>query len=289
MKITGFTIARNVVKFDYPIIESIKSILPICDEYIVLVGNSEDDTLSLIKSINDKKIKIYESVWDENLRKGGLVLSVETNKAKDLITNDTDWCFYLQADEVVHEKYLDVIIDNMNKYLEQDEVEGLLFKYKHFYGNYKYVADSRKWYRREIRIVRNDKDIKSWGDAQGFRKNGEKLKVKLIDAYVYHYGWVKNPYHQMEKNKSFQKLWHDDEKIKEILSSNELYDYSIIDSLKEFTGTHPAVMIQRINNVNWVFNYDIAKKNMSLLNKLLYKLEEKTGLRPFEYRNYKII
>jgi hypothetical protein len=289
MKVSGFTIVRNAVKFEYPIVESIKSILPICDEYIVLVGNSEDETLSLIKSINDKKIKIYESEWDENFRKGGVVLSVETNKAKDLISHDTDWCFYLQGDEVVHEKYLDIICENMNRYMNHFEVEGLLLKYLHFYGDYKYVADSRKWYRREIRIVRNDKDIKSWGDAQGFRKNGEKLKVKLIDAYVYHYGWVKNPYHQMEKNKSFQKLWHDDEKIKEILGSNELYDYSKIDSLKEFTGTHPAVMIKRINNVNWVFNYDIAKKNMSLLNKILYKLEEKTGLRPFEYRNYKII
>lgn len=289
MKLTGFTIARNAVKFDYPIVESIKSILPICDEYIVLVGKSEDETLELIKSINDPKIKIYESEWDENLRKGGLVLSVETNKAKELISPNTDWCFYLQADEVVHEKYLDVIINNMNKYLKQFEVEGLLFKYIHFYGNYNYIADSRKWYRREIRIVRNDKYIKSWKDAQGFRKNGEKLKVKLIDAYVFHYGWVKNPYHQMEKNKSFQKLWHSDEKVSEILGSNDLYDYSKIDSLKIFDGTHPAVMNNRINNVNWNFSFDIAKKNMSLLNKLLYKFEEFTGLRPFEYKNYKII
>ncbi|MCX7736248.1 MAG: glycosyltransferase family 2 protein [Candidatus Kapabacteria bacterium] len=289
MKVTGFTIVRNALKFDYPIVESIKSILPICDEFVVLVGKSDDETLSLIQSINDKKVKIYESIWDDNLRKGGIVLSVETNKAKELISENTDWCFYIQADEVVHEKYLDIIFEEMKKYSSIPQVEGLLFKYEHFYGSYKYIADSRKWYRREIRIIRNDKDIQSWGDAQGFRKNGQKLKVKLIDAYIYHYGWVKNPYHQMEKNKSFQKLWHSDEKVSEIIGSNDLYDYSKIDSLKLFTGTHPAVMSERIKNANWNFDFDIAKKNMPLLNKILYKFEKLTGLRPFEYKNYKII
>lgn len=289
MKVTGFTIVRNAVKFDYPIVESVKSILPICDEFIILIGKSEDETLSLIKSINDKKIKIFESIWDDSLRKDGMVLSVETNKAKELISPDTDWCFYLQADEVVHEKYLDTIFFSMEKYLKENFVEGLLFNYEHFYGNYQYIADSRKWYRREIRIIRNDNEIKSWGDAQGFRKNGQKLKVKLIDAYIYHYGWVKNPYFQMEKNKNFQKLWHDDDKIIQILGSNDIYDYSKIDSLKIFEGTHPIVMMDRINNMNWNFSFDIAKKNMPLLNKLLYKFERITGLRLFEYRNYKII
>lgn len=289
MKVSGFTIVRNALKFDYPIVESIKSILPICDEYIVLVGQSDDETLSLIQSINDNKIKIYNSIWDDNLRKGGIVLSIETNKAKELISENTDWCFYLQADEVVHEKYLDIIFEEMKNYLSSPQIEGLLFKYEHFYGSYKYIADSRKWYRREIRIIRNDKEIQSWGDAQGFRKNGQKLKVKLIDAYIYHYGWVKNPYQQMEKNKSFQKLWHSDEKVSEIIGSNDFYDYSKIDSLKLFTGTHPAIMNERIKNANWDFDFDIAKKNMPLLNKFLYEFEKLIGLRPFEYKNYKIV
>lgn len=289
MKVTGFTIVRNAIKFDYPIVESIKSILPVCDEFVVLVGKSDDDTYSLVTSINDDKIKVFESEWDDSLRKGGLVLSSETNKAKALISPDTDWCFYLQADEVVHEKYLDIINDSMKQYLNNLEVEGLLLKYEHFYGSYEYVGDSRKWYRREIRIIRNDFDIQSWGDAQGFRKNGKKLQVKLIDAYVYHYGWVKNPYYQMEKNKNFQKLWHSDDIVNKILGQDKFYDYSKIDSLKQFKGTHPEVMKERIEKADWHFDFDIAKKNMPLLNKILYFFEKTTGLRLFEYRNYKLI
>ncbi|MFN3665039.1 MAG: glycosyltransferase family 2 protein, partial [Sediminibacterium sp.] len=73
MKISGFTIIRNAVINDYPIVEAIKSILPVVDEMIILVGNSDDDTLGLMQSIGDPKIKIHHSVWDPNLRSGGSV------------------------------------------------------------------------------------------------------------------------------------------------------------------------------------------------------------------------
>ena len=117
MKISGFTIVRNAVKFDYPIVESIKSILPLCDEFIVMLGNSEDDTRSLITSINSPKIKIVDSIWDDSLREGGKVLAMETNKAFDAIASDSDWAFYIQGDEVVHEKYHDAIRKAAEQYL----------------------------------------------------------------------------------------------------------------------------------------------------------------------------
>ena len=153
MKVCGFTIVRNAVKYSYPAVESIKSILPICDKMVVAVGNSSDGTLELIKSINDDKIIIIETVWDDTLREGGQVLAVETNKALDAIPSDTDWCFYIQADEVVHEKYHPIIRKEMEKWVNNPKVEGLLFKYLHFWGTFDYVGISRKWYRREIRIV----------------------------------------------------------------------------------------------------------------------------------------
>ena len=111
MKISGFTIIRNAVMNDYPIIEAIRSILPVVDEMIVLIGKSEDDTESLIKSIDDPKIKIHHSIWDDSLRKGGEVLAVETNKAFQLTDPKSDWAFYIQADEVVHEKYVQAILE----------------------------------------------------------------------------------------------------------------------------------------------------------------------------------
>jgi len=183
MKITGFTIIRNAIKYDYPVVEAITSILPVCDEFVVAVGNSEDGTLDLIKSINSDKIRIIETIWDDSLRKDGRVLAIETDKALAAVSDDTTWAFYIQSDEIVHEKDHQAIKDAMLAYKDDVLVEGLLFKYTHFYGSYKYVADSRKWYRNEIRIIRHTKKVASYRDAEGFRKNDNtRLKVKEVDA-----------------------------------------------------------------------------------------------------------
>ena len=287
MKIVGFTIVRNAIKYDYPIVESINSILPIVDEYIVAVGNSEDETRQLITSINSPKLTIIETLWNDSLREGGRVLAEETNKAFDAIGN-ADWCFYLQGDEVVHEKDHELIVQKCTEFLPQTAVDGLLFGYEHFYGGYDYVGDSRTWYRNEIRIIRNDKNIRSYRDAQGFRKNGEKLHVKKIDAQIYHYGWVKDPRFQQAKQENFHKMWHDDAWVKNNIAEANDYDYSVIDSLKKFEGTHPVVMTERLNKMNWNFKWNANKKKFKLKGWLLYIIEKTTGIRLFEYKNYKL-
>lgn len=289
MKVSGFSFVKNAIKYDYPIVEAIKSILPLCDEFIVAVGQSEDDTLELIRNISSPKIKIIETVWDDSLREGGQVLAVETNKAFDAIAADSDWCFYIQGDEVFHEDFLAAAKAGMQQHLNNPKVEGLLFNYLHFYGSYDYVGDSRRWYRREVRIIRNDKSIRSYKDAQGFRKDGRKLNVKKIEASMYHYGWVKPPEKQQEKQKNFHKLWHDDNWVSEKVGSAASFDYSNIDSLARFKGTHPKEMLARIEKVNWKFDHDISKKNMKLKDLLLKLVEEKTGWRVGEYKNYNVI
>ncbi len=289
MKVSGFTIVRNAIKYDYPIVEAISSILPLCDEVVVAVGQSEDDTLQLIRSISSPKIKIIETIWDDRLREGGKVLADETNKAFAGISADSDWCFYIQGDEVIHEKYLPVIKAAMEKYKDDKEVDGLLFNYTHFYGSYDFTGDSRQWYRKEIRLVRNNKAITSYKDAQGFRKNGEKLNVKQIDASVYHYGWVKPPEAQQAKQQSFNKLWHDDSWMKKNIPDVNEFDYSQIDSLAKFKGTHPQIMQQRINQMNWKFSFDPTQKKLTLKLKFLLFIEKKFGWKIGEYKNYKII
>ena len=144
MKVVGFTFIRNAVRFDYPIVEAIKSILPICDEFVVALGNSEDSTLELISSINSDKIRIINTVWDDSLREGGRVLADETNKAFAAISEDADWAFYIQGDEVVHEDYLENIRQGMLKYKDDKRVEGLLLNYTHFYGSYDFIGNSRR-------------------------------------------------------------------------------------------------------------------------------------------------
>ena len=290
MKVVGFTFIRNAIKYDYPVEEAIKSILPLCDEVIVNVGNSDDATEALINEIEPSKIKVFNSTWDESLMEGGRVLAAETDKAYQRVPADADWCFYIQADEIIHEKYYGVILSAMKKYKDDLKVEGLLFRYKHFYGSYDYVGDTRKWYSHEIRIIRKDKDIHSYRDAQGFRKDGRKLNVAEIDAFVYHYGWVRHPQYQMKKVLGFEKLYYSANMASKISKEEtEHFDYSDIDSLTRFTGSHPQVMQQRISKKNWTFEHDISRKKFTIKGRILHWIEHVTGKRLFDYRNYNII
>ena len=153
MKVSGFTIIRNGELYAYPFREAILSVLPLCDEFVVNVGRSDDGTLEAVRSIESEKIIVFESDWDMSL-KGGKVLSIETNKAKELCKGD--WLFYIQSDEVLHEKYIDIVRKGMEANLEKKTIEGLRFRYVHFYGSYDYYQDNyRNWYIREARVVRN--------------------------------------------------------------------------------------------------------------------------------------
>lgn len=281
---------RNGVRFDYPIVESILSILPICDTFLVAVGNSDDDTLQLIGNIESPKIRIIETVWDDSLREGGRVLAVETDKVFQAISGEYDWAFYLQADEVVHERALPVIKKAMEENLDNPNVEGLLFNYLHFYGSYDYVGQAYSWCRREVRVLRNRKDIFSYRDAQGFRKKpNEKLKVKLINADIYHYSWVREPKALQAKLETFHRFWHDDQWIEKTMVKAEEFDYGDTEELALFKGTHPAVMKERISRQSWAYTHDLSRRPSSLKYKFKKWVEGLTGWRVGEYRNYKII
>lgn len=286
MFISGFTIIRNAVANDYPILEAIRSILPMVDEMVVLVGDSSDETLKLIESIDDAKIKIHHSIWDTANSKGGSILAVETNKALHYVNPSSDWLFYIQGDEVIHEQYQANILKACEAYKDDQRVEGLVFKYLHFYGTYDYVGDSRTWYAHEVRIIRNKKSIQAYRDAQGFRKGNEKLHVKPVDAYVYHYGWVKSPESMQQKRKNVAGFWQADSGIEK---EPDFFDFNQFDSLEKFTGTHPAVMQERIRNKNFHVALDIQKKKFSFKDKLLYRFEKMTGIRLFDFKNYRLL
>lgn len=291
MKVCGFTFIRNAEKFDFPIVEAITSVLPVCDHFMVAVGNSDDNTRKIIEKISPGKITIIDTVWDENLQKGGAVYAAETDKAFEAVPDEYDWCFYIQGDEVVHEKYLSAIQQAMQNNLNRKEVEGLLFRYRHFYGTYDYVAVSRKWYRNEIRVIRNDKSICSYRDAQGFRKNGRKLNVVPVDAEVYHYGWVRHPRFMQQKIDEVRKFYEGISEVEARQKAGEQeFSYSRnYDALARFDGTHPSVMKERILRLNWQVAIDLSKIRMKPKYRLLHFIEKNFGMRLFEYRNYKII
>ncbi|MFM1934353.1 MAG: hypothetical protein RL360_1234 [Bacteroidota bacterium] len=291
MKIAGFTFIRNAVKNDYAIVEAITSILPICDEFVVAVGASEDETLALIQGIPSDKIKIVETVWDDAKREGGATFALETDKALQAISKDIDWAFYIQGDECVHEADLPVVKAAMEANLTDENVEGLLFHYRHFYGSYQHVAISRRWYRREIRVVKMHPGVHSYKDAQGFRKDGKKMKVKLIPAYINHYGWVKPPEGLNNKVRNFTQFYHDDAWLAENVPADYQFDYGNAERLFRFEGTHPAVMADRVARSNWPFYFDPVEleKKMTFRRKILQKIEDLTGYRVGEYKNYHLL
>ncbi|HMP91264.1 MAG TPA: glycosyltransferase family 2 protein [Phnomibacter sp.] len=291
MKVVAFTIVRNAVKYGYPARESILSVLPLCHQMVVAVGNSTDGTREMVEAIADPKIIILDTIWDDKLTKGGAVLAVETNKAYQAIDADADWCIYIQADEVLHQLDYATIHHAMQQHLYDKRVEGLLFRYHHFWGSYDYVGASSKWYPFEIRIIRKRPDIFSYRDAQGFRKHpNKKLRVKKIEASVYHYGWVREPQTMHQKVQGVGQFWNGEEKAdatKQYDAQN--FDYNEVDSLKIFEGTHPPVMAERIARINWQFNYDLSHNKLPMKEKLKNWIEQITGKRPFDYQNYKII
>lgn len=289
MKIAGFTFIRNAIKNDYAIVEAITSILPICDEFVVAVGDCEDDTRKLIENIASPKIKIIDTIWDMSVREGGRTFALETDKAFNAISEDVDWAFYIQGDECVHQKYLPLIKKEMEENLHLPQVEGLLLKYLHFYGSYDYYGQSRRWYRREIRAIKRNLNVHSYRDAQGFRIDDRKIKVKLIDAYIYHYGWVKPPKGLVNKVNNFNTFYHDDDWLNENQMSTDEFDYGNADKLLKFEGSHPQVYQKRIQAMNWKFNFDPTKTNQKLKvrRKFLAWIEQQFGLRLFEYKNYK--
>lgn len=289
MFVSGFTFINQAVRFDYPIVEAIQSILPLCDEVVVAVGDVNDGTRALIDGIDSDKIRIVDTVWDPSLREGGKVLAAETDKAYAAISEQADWAVYIQGDEVMHEDDLPSVRKAMASHLHDHEVDGLLFKYRHFYGSYDFVGASDRWYAHEVRVVRALPSIRSFRDAQGFRvRSNELLHVVPVDAWIHHYGWVKPPKVMQEKRIQFNKLWHDDAWVEEHIVGPESFEYEAhIRSLSRFTGTHPAVMKPRVARMNWQFSFDPVANTWTVKERLK-SLLKRLGFNP-NYANYRLL
>jgi Glycosyl transferase family 2 len=259
MKISAFTMVKNADKFYFPIKESILSVLPIVDEFIIALGDndSDDKTREIIESINSEKLKIYDRVWAEEDSVNGSIYAKETNFA--LSKCKGDWCLYIQADEVVHEKDLEKITASCHKYIVDKRVDGLLFNYNHFFGDYEHYLPVHGWYKNEIRIIRNNAGIYSNNDAQSFKKgNKQLLNVAVIEPYIYHYGWVRPP-ELMQSKKKEQETEHygntDAAKIKQ-----QNYDYGALGRIPVFKGTHPKVMEELRAKLYWKGQLNYTKR-----------------------------
>lgn len=290
MKISGFTFIRNGGKLGYPFVPAIKSLLPLCDEVIVNVPRSTDDTLAAVRAIGDPKIRIIESDWDEAMRSGGLILSHHTNLALAQCTGD--WCVYIQGDEVLHEDSIPAMRAAMEREFHNRAVQGLLVDYTHFYGSYQTQVCGFGWYYQEVRIVRRDPQIRSRGDAQGFRTEaGEKLRVKESGGHYLHYGHARHPDLAQQRLREFSKLWHPDEQVEKIAARAADY-YDDDQKVEAFTGTHPVLMKEIVATADWTYrsrNPLIRFRKKVFWNDVAYLFKKLTGISLGVHKNYRLI
>lgn len=298
MVVSGFSYIRNGFTYQYPFLESIQSILPICDEFVIAVGDSNDGTREAIEALNNPKIKIVDTIWDEQMREGGKIFAQQANIALNACTGD--WLFHIQADELIHEKDLPIIQRAIQQADNDPRVEGLLFDFLNFYGSYNYLNGTRYQHKKEIRIFRNGLNVFSYRDSQGFRKypnqsarernyKGDKLWVEDIGVPVYHYSYVRPPKAMNEKSKYFAQFWFNDSDLNKIFGERKETNYYDIEKIDRFTGTHPAIMSEWIKNGNYEFDPSKINTKMSLKKRVAYKLDKLLGWRLGEYRNYKIL
>lgn len=306
---------RNATLLYYPIKESILSILPIVDEFVIAVGKGEpgDRTLEEIEGIGSDKIRIIHTEWDLSKYPNGTENAHQTDIARASCSGD--WLFYLQADEVVHEKDLPTIESRCRQLLNDREVEGLLFNYYHFWGDYDHYHTAHGWYPHEIRIVRNDPEIHSWESAQSFRRipgfdyknyrqqqGTHKLNVAAVDAHIYHYGYVRPPDFMQRKRKALDTIHRGEERVAaDYQKERDHFDYGALGQIAAFKGTHPAVMHDRMDAMDWKDQLNYSKsadighrkpfKHETFKNKVITAVEQHLngGKQLFTFKNYNLL
>lgn len=286
VSISGFTFIRNGVELGFPFEASIRSLLPLVDEFVVAVGQGSDETLARVQAINDPKIRIVETVWNERMADRGFVYAQQKMIAQYSCTGD--WAFYLEGDEVVHEDDLNAIRESVERHHPNPDVEALVFDYHHFYGSPQWISISPGWYRRECRLIRNT--IRSYApDGQYWlvttaHKRGRNPKAALANAHIYHYGWIRRNEDMQKKAEQVSKYW---------ATPAVKVQYSQFDrrALKAFTGTHPLAANQWLrHDAEQSLTIDPNYKSTPKENKyhLMRQIETLTGL-DFSRKHFKLV
>ena len=285
MKVSAFTFIKNGQILGYPFLQSIQSVLPIVDEFVINVGESEDDTLMFIESISNPKIRIIKSKWNDTMQDRGYVYGQQKMISQFNCTGD--WAFYIEGDEIYHESDLDQIKSSMQKHLSDPGVEALVFDFYHFYGNANTYLNSPGWYRSEVRIIKNSvrsyaPDGLFWVVLDG-NKKGRYPRAKHTGVPCYHYGWVRSEEQMNLKSQKVQRYWG---------KRHTNVDYSQIDPmiLKEFKGSHPKIIREWLPKDKGVFKPDLRYKPTlkEKKHRIMLKIE-KIFASDFSKKHYKLV
>jgi glycosyltransferase involved in cell wall biosynthesis len=290
MKVSGFTFLRNGQKLGYPFTASIRSLLPLVDEFVIALGPCDDGTEKMLREIGDPKLRIIPTQWNEHVRPDYSVKGFIYGQQKSIaLFNCTgDWAFYLEADEVLHEDDLPKIRSAMEKHLNDERVEALAFDYLHFYGNKNTIAWSPGWYRSEVRIIRNT--IPAWSSEALFfnvldsHKKSRYPRAAHTGATIFHYGWVRSEAQMNLKSAAVLKYWQNREQA--------AMNYADVDGaiLQLFNGIHPKIVQDWLPEATGIFQADSRHRLTSREKKhrLMLKLEKLFGAQ-FSKKHYRLV
>ncbi len=283
--LSGFTIVRNAVTLDYPIIPAVRSLLDVCDEVVVNVGRSDDGTRELVAGLGDPRVRILDTVWD--FSRGSTALAVETDRAMAACRGA--WGLYVQADEVLDERGAEILKQRVGEWDRDARVEGLLVDYLHFYGDFDTLATDRHWYRREVRCVRLGQDVRSYQDAQGFRVGPEERRVRAraTGARMFHYGWARPPAALRRKLAASRDIFTEVPDRTAARAARGRLDWTPL--LRRFTGEHPRAAHDWVAERRDHAGPGVGPRRFRRQHLRLYLsdwIERLTGARVFEYRNY---
>lgn len=264
-KIYGFTLLRNGIKYDYSYIECLKNLSLLVDKIYLALGESDDGTFESLKDFEN--IEFIHTKWDPALMgDGGQILSQQTNVALEKLREDLKddpefknaWGMYLQCDEMIHEDEIERIKHDI-EYANEQGHDAVRFRYLHFWKDHYHIAINKRWYPQEVRAIKLDSKILSFGDAQGF---SDVTNPYESDCKIFHYGHVRDEEKLAEKQKQLIRFIRPAEKFNKYFNREK----------KAFSKTktvrvnlkHPRVMKERIERMGEKYDLDLPTKNEPL-------------------------
>lgn len=244
MKLVGFTILKDGVRFDYPFVESLKSLGGICEKVYVALGKNDDGTEAIVRTL--PFVKIIPTVWDDALRKGGQIFSQQTNIALSAARDENPgaWGICLQCDEVVNDRDYSQILADLKK-AEDQGCDAVSFRFLHFWQGFDRIAVGPRWFPHEIRAMKLTPEIKSIGDSQGF---GGSNKTLDSDVQIFHYSHARKGKVYEEKKRHFHRWWNPDEAIEKKMKEGAKKDPH--EKTIRYLGPHPQAMKDRVGEAN---------------------------------------
>lgn len=252
-RLSAFSYLKNGVVFDYPFIESLLSIAPICDQIIVCYASeSTDGSREALEALQAKlpQLELYPSkVWQTPGLSQGEVIRLAAEEAEAYC--DGDWLLHLQADEV----YLNAEVLSIKNYLDQYhclDIDGFFFQVLHFYADYDMVIGPQGakagWYQETMRLSRAGK-AKHIQDAWTQLLKEPQSKALRVPIRIFHYGHVREKEAMRLKASYMERLYHDLADDYEVCAA-QAFEYNAVpkELIEPFDAEHPETMLKRISS-----------------------------------------